>query len=83
MKKIIVLFAALLLCGVATAGTSKKNQTITDQGLTRTYHLYIPDNLPSGAPLVFILHGYGGSAESYFNSATIQNFKTIADQVLT
>ena len=80
MKKIIVLFAALLLCGVAVAGTSKKNQTITDQGLTRTYHLYIPDNLPSGAPLVFILHGYGGSAESYFNSATIQNFKTIADQ---
>ena len=79
MKKIIVLFAALLLCSVATAGTTKKNETITDQGLTRTYHLYIPDNLPSGAPLVFILHGYGGSAESYLNNASL-TFKKLADE---
>lgn len=79
MKKIIVLFAALLLCSVATAGTTKKNQTITDQGLTRTYHLYIPDNLPAGAPLVFILHGYGGSAESYLNNASL-TFKALADE---
>jgi polyhydroxybutyrate depolymerase len=79
MKKIIVLFAALLLCSVATAGTTKKNQTITDQGLTRTYHLYIPDNLPAGAPLVFILHGYGGSAESYLNNTSL-TFKKLADE---
>ena len=80
MKKIIALFVAIALCHVASAATSKMNEKIQDQGLTRTYHLYIPDNLPSGAPLVFILHGYGGSADAYFNSATIQNFKTIADQ---
>jgi polyhydroxybutyrate depolymerase len=73
------LFAALLLCSVATAGTTKKNETITDQGLTRTYHLYIPDNLPSGAPLVFILHGYGGSAESYLNNTSL-TFKKLADE---
>ena len=79
MKKIIVLFAALLLCSVATAGTTKKNETITDQGLTRTYHLYIPDNLPSGAPLVFILHGYGGSAESYLNNTSL-TFQKLADE---
>ena len=79
MKKIIVLFAALLLCSVATAGTTKKNQTITDQGLTRTYHLYIPDNLPAGAPLVFILHGYGGSAESYLNNTSL-TFKALAEE---
>ena len=79
MKKILVLFAALLFCSVATAGTTKKNQTITDQGLSRTYHLYIPDNLPSGAPLVFILHGYGGSAESYLNNTTL-TFKQLAEE---
>ncbi|MBQ5635571.1 MAG: hypothetical protein IIV10_04595, partial [Alistipes sp.] len=70
MKKIITLFVALALCHVASAATSKKNQTIQDQGLTRTFHLYIPDNLPAGAPLVFILHGYGGSADAYFTSTT-------------
>lgn len=80
MKKIIALFATLVLCYVASAATNKMNQTIQDQGLTRKYHLYIPDNLPAGASLVFILHGYGGSAESYFNSATIANFKTLADE---
>lgn len=76
----MILFAALMLCNVASAATSKKNQTIQDQGLTRTFHLYIPDNLPAGAPLVFILHGYGGSADAYFNSGTIQKFKTLADE---
>lgn len=80
MKKIITLFVALALCHVASAGTSKQNQTIQDQGLTRKYHLYVPDNLPAGAPLVFILHGYGGSADAYFTSATIQKFKTLADE---
>ena len=80
MKKIITLFVALALCHVASAATSKKNQTIQDQGLTRTFHLYIPDNLPAGAPLVFILHGYGGSAEKYFTNTTIQKFKTLADK---
>ncbi len=32
------------------------------QGIDRTYHLYLPDNLPDDAPLVFVLHGYGGNA---------------------
>ncbi|MBQ9137640.1 MAG: prolyl oligopeptidase family serine peptidase [Alistipes sp.] len=80
MKKIIALFVTLVLCYTASAGTNKMNQTIEDQGLTRRYHLYIPNDLPDGAPLVFILHGYGGSAESYFNSGTIANFKTLADE---
>lgn len=80
MKKIITLFVALALCHVASAGTSKQNQTIQDQGLTRKYHLYVPDNLPAGAPLVFILHGYGGSADEYFTSGTIAKFKTLADE---
>lgn len=27
--------------------------------------MYIPENLPEQAPLVFVLHGYGGKAEGY------------------
>ena len=33
--------------------------------MDRTYHLYIPDELAPGSPLVFVLHGYGGKAEGY------------------
>ena len=78
MKKFIILFAALLFCQVSSAATVQ-TQTIEDQGLTRKYFLYIPDNLPSGAPLVFVLHGYGGSAESYVNNASLP-FKDLADE---
>ena len=78
MKKIIVLFAALLLCHVSSAATMK-TETIVDQGLTRTYHIYIPDNLPADAPLVFILHGYGGTASSYVNNTSL-SFKQLAEE---
>jgi polyhydroxybutyrate depolymerase len=36
-----------------------KTLTINDQGLEREYKLYIPQGLKNGAPLVFVLHGYG------------------------
>ncbi len=29
----------------------------------RIYHIHLPDNLKEEAPLVFVLHGYGGSAK--------------------
>jgi len=31
-------------------------------GLTRIYYLYIPESLEVGSPLLFVLHGYSGSA---------------------
>ena len=36
------------------------------QKLEREYWLYMPENLPEGAPLVFLLHGYSGKAKGYF-----------------
>jgi len=32
--------------------------TFDHDGVTRQYILYLPDNLPENAPLVFVLHGY-------------------------
>lgn len=78
MKKIITLFAALLICCVASAATTK-TETIEDQGIRRSYYLYLPDNLPAEAPLVFILHGYGGSASSYLNNSSL-SFKALAEE---
>ena len=68
MKKFIILLTALFVCHAASAG-SLKTETIQDQGLTRTYYLYLPNDLPADAPLVFILHGYGGSANAYVNNS--------------
>ena len=36
--------------------------TMKNQGLEREYYLYRPEGLKAGAPLVVVLHGYGGSA---------------------
>lgn len=35
------------------------------QGMDRTYYLYVPEEIKEKAPLVFVLHGYGGHAKGY------------------
>lgn len=35
-----------------------------NQGLEREYYLYRPEGLKAGAPIVIVLHGYGGSARN-------------------
>ena len=39
-----------------------ERHTMKNQGLEREYYLYRPEGLKAGAPLVIVLHGYGGSA---------------------
>lgn len=41
--------------------------SLTHNGLVRHYFLHIPANAVSGAPLVMLMHGYGGFAESTMN----------------
>ena len=37
--------------------------TFNFDGIERQYLLYLPENLPNNAPLVFVLHGYTGNAQ--------------------
>jgi poly(3-hydroxybutyrate) depolymerase len=46
-------------------------------GLVRQYYLYVPDFLEENAPLVFVMHGYGGSANGIISYS---GMSTIADQ---
>jgi len=41
--------------------------TFEHDGLDRTYHLYFPDKLQPGAPLMYVMHGYGGTASGTQN----------------
>lgn len=62
MKRTLPLcILALLLRALPAAGADARAsvETCTVDGLTRTYRLYLPEKLPDGAPLVFVLHGYG------------------------
>jgi len=64
IQKVLFCFGIFLL----SHGSSWAQETIEVDGLIRNYYLYMPENLPENAPLVFVLHGYGGSASDIRNS---------------
>ena len=61
----ITLIAVIAACTIFTASADNGNKsTIYNcviDGVERTYKLYLPTNIKRKAPLVFVLHGYGGS----------------------
>ena len=67
------LLTVLLLYG-ATGVTAQetRTETLRSGGVERTYRLHLPANLPDNAPLVIVLHGYGGDAnpEAFGMNAT-------------
>ena len=50
---------------------------VNGQSTTREYIYYAPENMESGAPLVFVLHGYFGTAAGMYD---ISGFRELADQ---
>ncbi len=69
MRNLLLLLTGLLVAcvqgSVETPGVGvMARQTIQHDGLEREYFIYLPADYESGAeyPVVFFLHGYGGSA---------------------
>lgn len=59
MKKLLLLLF-LAFAGVCSAQETL-HRTIRSGGIERSYILYLPKDLPQGAPLVVVLHGHGGT----------------------
>ena len=57
----LVLLTAPTFAAMARSHTSYQTYNCTINGIERTYKLYLPANIQPDAPLVFVLHGYGGS----------------------
>ena len=72
MKKILLISFILPFLGF-----SQNIESFLHDGLNRKYILYIPTSLPIDAPLVFVGHGYGGSAQSIMNYS---GMNSVADQ---
>src|SRR5690348_14771381 len=53
-------------------------ESLTHEGRARTYRLYVPARLREHAPLLFVLHGGGGSG-SNMELMTRQEFNRIAE----
>jgi len=85
----LLLFAITILFMISfpeagLSGTLFQNQSISHDGIVRTYHLYVPDDLPgSSVPLLFILHGGTSNADEIIglpgNAAPFKIFFELAD----
>lgn len=57
------LIMVVLLFFPCLSTKAQEKKTVKINGITRTYLLHLPDNLKKNAPLVFVFHGYGGTAD--------------------
>ena len=62
MKK-TVLIALLALSFFTAFGQKRESGSLKVDGKERTWNMFLPSTLQPGAPLVVVLHGYGGSAD--------------------
>ena len=66
------LFACIIIFALTPGSTRAEDNTpeytMKWQGMERIYRLHIQDNLPNGAPLVLVLHGYGGPDPGILNT---------------
>lgn len=49
----------------------------TDNNIQREFYLHIPSNLPPNSPIVYVLHGWGGSGASIMSNTA---FNILSDQ---
>ena len=72
MKNTVLIFFLLPLVGIA-----QQNFNFMHDGMSRQYIYYSPANLAPDAPLVFVAHGYTGSAQGIMGYS---GMNALADQ---
>lgn len=78
---LMTLVACLHLApGLAVVSEAEIGWHVLDwNGLERMYGIYVPDSVDDPAPLVFLLHGGGGSASKTWNQDHARSWKALAD----
>ena len=56
-----LLLSAAAFCRAQSPADDTPSYTMRSGSLERSYKLHLPAGLPAGAPLVIVLHGYGGN----------------------
>lgn len=77
MKKIFTLLVLTVFVIGLHAQSGQTSKTMQYGGVERQYIEYIPANVLSPAPVLFVLHGLGDDMSNMFNAT---GFKQIADQ---
>jgi len=80
IKKILFiysLFFILIPGGLSAQDVQDEKYTFNLDGRERIYYLHFPEKLAEKAPLVFVFHGYGGSAKKMIDYSKMN---AVADQ---
>ena len=74
MKRYIIILLLLL----STISFSQDGPFyFTHNNIQREFYLHIPDNLPANSPIVYVLHGWGGSGSGIMTNTA---FNILSDQ---
>ncbi len=77
MPNIRILLTLLLASSFSLAihAQTTVRDSLKIQGHQRHFTMYLPDGLPEQAPLVFVLHGYGGKGDihTWMNTAAVRH----------
>jgi polyhydroxybutyrate depolymerase len=80
VRSALLMVCLLFICSAGVIAVEPADLTFktfrytSDDGaspLERKYLLYLPQNLPPNAPLVFVLHGYHGDARDYMGEISM------------
>ena len=77
MKKVLILMMAVSCSMMLMAAKENKFYNLQVDGKTRSYLLYVPNNVKDSAPLVISLHGAGGVVTTTSHDP---DFNSIADK---
>ena len=73
MKRLLLILLCLPMIGFGQNGPFY----FTHNNVQREFYLHIPSNLPTNAPIIYVLHGWGGSGYSIMSSTA---FNILSDQ---
>ena len=78
MERLIMFIRLLVLLSLFNASSIvSDHRTIIHEGIEREYIVHVPENLNNDSPIVFVIHGYTGSAEGI---AAYSGMNSIADR---
>ena len=73
MKRLIITLLLVACCSAIAINAQRQlTDSVRIDGTMRAYHMYIPEGTPDGAPLVFVVNGYGNPCKptaSWMNAA--------------
>ena len=78
MERLIMFIRLLVLLSLFNASSIvSDHRTIIHEGIEREYIVHVPENLNNDSPIVFVIHGYTGTAEGI---AAYSGMNSIADR---